>query len=114
MFAAVGAVKPHRTAFPLFVRNATKALNAAKSAPGCSFAETTFRDGLAFSLTVWDRPEDMAAYAKGPGHRPAMRWAKQTGEVFHFTHFEVQTVPSWNDAVARWERDLHAASRVRS
>jgi|GEM_PF-3831444 len=106
MLAAIGAVKPKRQGLPLFARHASKALSSAKTAPGCVFAETNFRDGYAFSLTVWEARDDMESYATRPGHRPAMKWAQFTAQVFHFTYFEVDRVPRWSEAIARWQADL--------
>lgn len=103
MFAAVGAVRPKKIAMPMFYAHASKALRAAQSASGCAFAATHFHDGKAFSLTVWESSQAMAAYARGPGHAPAMRGARITSEVFHFHHFEVDSVPTWSEAIARWE-----------
>lgn len=101
--AAIGAVRVKPFAAPLFFIHAARSLRAARAAPGCSFAGTHARDGKAFSLTVWDSPAQMKAYAQSSDHKTAMRWAWLTAETFHFCHFHVERRPSWDEAIERWK-----------
>ena len=78
-------------------------MNTAKDAPGCVFAGTNFHEGKAFSLTVWESPAHMKTYVHGKLHGRAMRWSWLTSKVLRFHHFTVETPPSWDEAISRWQ-----------
>lgn len=112
--AAIGAVRIKPLGAPVFFVLASRALKAAQRAEGCRFAGTHFRDGKAFSLTVWDSPADMKRFAKGPGHKPAMDLAWIAAETFHFCHFPVDTTPGWDEAIAKWAAKSHPEALVQA
>ncbi len=83
---------------------AVPALQAAKRAPGLQFVSTKVRHGTHHTLTVWTSKEDMMAYRRGKAHRRAMKVFSQiaTGRVLGF---ESDDRPSWEEALARYDRD---------
>jgi hypothetical protein len=102
--AAIGAVRPYPLALPLFITHAVASLKAAQKADGCIWAGTNSARGLAFSLSVWDSPAAMRRYAASAPHARAMRWSRLTGEVTRFHHFACDEVPSWAEAIGRWDK----------
>ena len=103
MLASIGATKIRRAMMPLFVWHAQSSLRAAGAAQGCVFNDVRFHDTLAFSLTVWARPQDMRAFATGRAHDRAVRWSWLTAKPSKFCHFQVTQPPTWAEAIARWE-----------
>ncbi len=101
--AAIGAVRVKPFSAPLFFIHAGQSLRVARAASGCLYAGTRAHEGKAFSLTVWESPAQMKTFAQSQEHKRAMKWAWLTAETFHFCHFQVDALPSWEDAIARWK-----------
>ena len=110
--AAIGAVRIKPWVAPLFYLHAGRALKAARHAKGCIYAGTRLHEGKAFSLSVWDSPADMKAYAMGSVHKTAVNWAWLTATTLRFCHFPTDGRPSWDEAIERWDKMMRAQPLV--
>jgi hypothetical protein len=87
---------------PEFYLFASMALRQARKDPACQYATAFKRDGLDFSLTLWDSPAAMKRYAQTGAHARLLGRADRLAEVFYFHHFACETPPSEKEAHARW------------
>lgn len=96
------------SALPRFFWLTLLSLRQARRAPGCVQSGVTARDGGFYSLTVWDSPAARDAYARSGAHLQAMRAARRLLTGFRAHSFTSDTVPAWDEALARW----HAAETM--
>jgi hypothetical protein len=101
--AAIGGLRIRSLRFaPEFYLFASMALRQARKDPACRFATAFQRDGLDFSLTLWDSPAAMKHYAQSGAHAHLMGRADRLAEVFYFHHFPCDDAPDADEAYARW------------
>ena len=94
---------------PVFFWHSLRSLQQARQAPGQIWAGITARDGVLFSLTVWDSPAAMRAYALTGAHLAAMKAAPRLVKTVRLHHFPCASIPDWNEALDRWRRAEHEA-----
>ena len=89
---------------PLFWRHATVSMVDAQAADGNIMAAARTIDGVHHTLSAWESRAKMLAYLRSVRHARAMRRFAgiATGRV---CGFEAETVPSWDEALARYVRD---------
>ncbi|MDJ1017878.1 MAG: hypothetical protein QNJ35_15325 [Paracoccaceae bacterium] len=101
---------------PAFFWFAAPALSDARNAPGCVMADARAVYGRQFSLSVWESPAAMRAYAGSPRHARAMRAASWLGSG-PFAHFATTEPVTWEEALEVWrmahEPALSPAARAR-
>jgi len=104
--AAIGCAAPRNWLLrPVFTLFAATSFQQAGRAKGCVLAQTQARDGVFFSLTVWEGPAAMKRFATSAAHGRAMRLARWYAKVSSFHHFACDAPPSWEAALDEW----HAA-----
>ena len=83
---------------------AVPAFRQAQAAKGNLFCQTKSHNGVQHTLTAWKSRKHMKHYVLSGAHRKAMgQFAKiATGAI---VTFEAEEVPSWQDAIAKWESE---------
>ena len=80
------------------------AFRAAQKADGILLCENKSRNGYQHTLTVWKTKAHMLAYVRSPKHMKAMR-AFPSIAIGRLLSYESDTVPSWDEALLKWERE---------
>ena len=85
---------------------AIPAFRQAQKAKGNLFCETRKINGVYHTLTAWKDRKHMKHYVLSGAHRKAMGQFHKiaTGTTISF---EADLMPSWQEAVAKWEKDSH-------
>jgi hypothetical protein len=99
LLVAIGGFRLHHWALgPAFQFYAVPAFLQARSAPGNRFADARVVDGRHFSLSAWDSPQAMRAYATSGRHLRAMRAARWLGDG-PFAQYTTDDLPTWEEAL---------------
>ena len=85
-----------------FQAHAARALETAKQAEGCLFADAIQHGELYYSLSHWRDEAAMQAYVSDEGHARAMRGLVRYGASLGFLKYEAAQTPDWEEALARW------------
>ncbi|MBO9448810.1 hypothetical protein J7426_00965 [Tropicibacter sp. R16_0] len=111
MMAAIGGVrlKSWLTA-PEFFWRARQALQQAKDSPGCHHAIVFPRGDIYFSLSVWDTPQDMIAYAHSGPHARLLKVTPRLAHVLYFHHFPCTDIPAPDVAWQLWRQQGQSAA----
>ena len=101
---AVGGIRMksmfHRIRFQML---ATRAFAQSRSAPGNLMTKVRPRDGMMFSLSVWDSRESMAQFAHSGAHKQALAETEWLSSWWHFHRYEADEIPTWDEAFAAWD-----------
>jgi heme-degrading monooxygenase HmoA len=93
---------------PAFFLHARRTSRQASAAPGFRAGSLLpDRRWTFWTLTLWDRPEDMRAYIKAGDHKKAMPRLTHWCDEASIVHWEQPdlTLPSWPEADARMRRE---------
>ncbi len=102
LIVAIGGFRlRHPMLGPAFSFFAVPAFMQARRAPGNRFADARFVDGRHFSLSAWESPQAMRAYAVSGPHARAMRAASWLGSG-PFARYTADAPPDWDEALAVW------------
>jgi len=83
-------------------------LRQARRAPGNLRASVFPHAGHYFSLTVWQHPSDMQAFASSGAHRFALKMADRLTETSRFHVYASPKMPTVSNALAAWHQALPA------
>jgi hypothetical protein len=87
--------------WPVFFWYALPALRQAKRAPGVLLVDTCSRDGVPYTLTVWQDRESMRDFLTSGAHLKAMRAIHSFGTAR--THgYLTERLPTWEEAMTEW------------
>ncbi len=86
----------------LFLRHAIPSFMQSKKSTGNISSDTKTKDGIRYTLSVWDSKEAMLAFKNSGAHKMAMKAFPRiaTGKTFGY---ESDTVPDWDEAMALLE-----------
>ena len=85
-----------------FQAHAALALETAKQAEGCLFADAIQHGELYYSLSHWRDEAAMQAYVADDGHTRAMRGLLRYGTSLGFLKYEADEAPGWDEALTRF------------
>ena len=80
------------------------AFREAQKAEGILLCENKSRNGYQHTLTVWKTKANMLAYLRSPKHMKAMK-AFRSIAIGKLLSYESKIVPSWDEALLKWERE---------
>lgn len=103
--SVTGLKVKHFWLFPKFYRHALPSFMQAQSAPGNLFAETSSRNGIQHTLTVWEDRQSMLKFLRSGAHGQAMKITKEVSDLSQTKvyGYESDTMPTWDEALALWE-----------
>ncbi|MGB1964710.1 MAG: hypothetical protein ACPHW3_08455 [Candidatus Puniceispirillales bacterium] len=105
MYIAVTGLKPRGIIGAIrFWLLAIPSFNQAKSSNGILFCEAKSVNGYKHTLTAWNSKESMNDFVFSKTHVKAIKAYPKIAKGFTVT-YESDAVPSWEDALAKWERD---------
>ncbi|MBO9397468.1 hypothetical protein J7400_12345 [Shimia sp. R9_2] len=109
VMVAIGAAKlRHWWDTPRFVAVAILSLRHTKRSAGNLHAEVFPYASHFFSLTVWQRAEDIKRFATTGPHRMALRMRERLTEASRFHVFESEAMPEREVALSAWYAALPA------
>ena len=89
-----------------FIKLSKNSIIQAQKAPGNLHTSTRGSLRLAFyTLTAWETNKHMRDYIRTGAHKEAMKHTAQLAKHIESSHFENETVPSWDEAIARLNKD---------
>ena len=109
LICAIGGFRLHSPLLmPAFQVFAVPSFAQSSGAEGNRLTDARFVDGRYFSLSAWDSPAAMRAYAKSGAHARAVRASSWLGSG-PFTFFTSLTPPTWEEALEKWRAE-HAGA----
>ena len=103
MYVSITGLRPKNIfSYFRFWLHTVPALKSAQKSEGVLFCDVKRRGKYQHSLTVWETKEFMALYREGHTHTRAMRVFPSiaTG---HVHGFESKEIPTWDEALAKWD-----------
>jgi hypothetical protein len=94
--------------FPRFGWFTTPVIPLAKRSPGNVLTKTTMREGITYTLTVWESRQHMLKFMRLGAHTEVMGDEHDTGIVAQTYGYESSDIPNWNEAIAILQKERHS------
>ena len=85
-----------------FQSHTAKALEEARTAPGCLHADASQDGKLFYSLSVWADEASLQSFVTMKSHAYAMLRLPRYGTSLGFLKYTSDEIPNWDEAFAMW------------
>jgi len=109
VYGAIGGMRlKHWSGYFKIIIPTMKVLKAAKRADGCIKADTFKADDVYFAVSVWQRKEQMQAFAKGGLHGQLTQVAMNQMALFYNHTHAFEATPNRQVSVSVWKEAIAA------
>ena len=100
--------------YPLFIKYAPKSVTQAKNADGIVKAETTYRNGIHHTLSIWENKESMQKYFRSGSHKEAVTRSKEMSSFVKVYGYGSDEIPTMDSAIKLWEEKGRVVYRLKA